>query len=326
MKFKGTVLTALVAALALASGLRASSTIAGAFATENTGTRPLGMGGAFAAVADDANATFSNPAGMAFFDKNTRLATFAHTNLFSLSFLTRDFVAYAQGDEGSYGALGLSWNHFNVNFSPEQYSEDTFMYSGAKLLTGDQDFPQYAVGWNLKYLRVTSDFSESSDNTTVGGGNATGYGADLGVMIKPRESLSLALVARDLYSSINWDSGTLEILPTTGVAGMAYQFTKDTLFAADGDFQQTSGGFNPVAWHLGAEHWFFDGKHLQWGLFRNFGARAGYQQILANNDGGQVSVGASAQAQNWQLDYAYQFSMSSTSLGGTHRFGLSFSF
>jgi len=55
---------------------------------------------AFVAVADDANATQDNPAGMAFFDKASRQATFTHSNLFSVGALSRDFVSYAQGDSG----------------------------------------------------------------------------------------------------------------------------------------------------------------------------------------------------------------------------------
>ena len=71
-----------------------SSALGGTFAESAMGTRPLGMGGAFVAVADDANAVQENPAGMAFIDKTARLATFTHTNLFNVGFLSRDFLSF----------------------------------------------------------------------------------------------------------------------------------------------------------------------------------------------------------------------------------------
>ncbi len=59
-----------------AAGLQAVSTdLGGVFQDIDTGTRPIGMGGAFVAVADDANAVQDNPAGMAFFDRAARMAT-----------------------------------------------------------------------------------------------------------------------------------------------------------------------------------------------------------------------------------------------------------
>src|SRR5258708_2464990 len=80
--------------------LEAADTIAGAFASEGTGARPIGMGGAFSAIADDANATYINPAGMAFFKEKEHFASFTHSNLFSLNILSRYFVSYAHADEG----------------------------------------------------------------------------------------------------------------------------------------------------------------------------------------------------------------------------------
>jgi hypothetical protein len=52
------------------------------------------------------------------------------------------------------------------------------------------------------------------------------------------------------------------------------------------------------------------GKELLWNAIRNLGVRGGYCQVLANADSGQFTVGASAKAEQWQLDYAYQAGMS----------------
>lgn len=63
------------------------------------GARPLGMGGAFVALADDENAAFYNPAGLSWID---------HIGL--TSFFSRQFGV------ASYGAIGLSFPYFGVSF------------------------------------------------------------------------------------------------------------------------------------------------------------------------------------------------------------------
>jgi hypothetical protein len=47
---------------------------------------------------------------------------------------------------------------------------------------------------------------------------------------------------------------------------------------------------------------------------------------VANNDAGQFTVGGSAKADQWQIDYTYQMGTSSQALGATHRFGVGMSF
>jgi hypothetical protein len=299
--------------------------LGGTFTEAEMGTRPLGMGGAFVAVADDANATQDNPAGMAFFDKASRLATFTHSNLFGVGALSRDFVAYAQSDSG-FGSFGLSWNRFAATLDPEQWTEDAFIYAGAKQLSQAEGYPKIAVGWQAKYMRVDSGLSDSIDGLTVGGGTATGYGLGLGLMIKLRPSLTVAIMAQDLYSSLSWATGTLEILPTVGRGGLSYRLTESTLFSAEVRGTQSSKGFGASSWHVGAENWFLDGKQLMWNAIRNVGLRGGYFQQLANSDAGQFSVGGSAKADQWQLDYTYQAGLSASHLGASHRFGVSMAF
>jgi hypothetical protein len=318
----------LILLLALApafAGAAGSTGLGGVFTDASMGTRPLGMGGAFVAVADDANAAQDNPAGMAFLDKESRLATFTHSNLFNVGFLSRDFIAYAQADSG-FGAFGLNWNRFAATLDPEQWTEDAFAYSGAKLLSPGEGYPKISVGWQAKYMRVDSGLSDSTDGLTVGGGTATGYGLGLGLMVKLRPSLTVAMFASDLYSSLSWATGTLEIIPTTGRAGLSYRLTESTLFSAEFRGQQGSAGFGPSSWHLGAENWFFDGKQLMWNAIRNLGLRGGYFQQLANSDAGQYSVGASAKADQWQIDYTYQAGLAANHLGATHRFGVGMAF
>jgi hypothetical protein len=288
------------------------------------------MGGAFVALADDANAVQENPAGMAFFDKAARFATFTHSSLFGTSDLSRDFISFAQADSG-YSAFGLAWNRFSANLDPDTWTEDAFVYAGAKMLSsGEGDsWPKLAVGWQAKYLRVDSSFSSSGGNTsgeTVAGGTASGYGASLGLLARLRPSLSIGLMAQDLYSSISWATGTLEVIPMTGRLGATYRLTENTNFSAEARGTQGSTGFGFSSWHAGGEHWLFDGKSLMWNTVRNVGVRAGYFQLAGNNDGGTFSAGGTAKADQWQIDYTYQFGVGNQVLGASHRIGLGMTF
>jgi len=304
-----------------------SSALGGVFQATGVGARPLGMGGAFVALADDANAVQENPAGMAFFDKTARFASFTHSSLFGVNELSRDFVSFAQADSG-YSAFGLGWNRFSASLDPETWTEDAFIYAGAKLLsTGEADsWPKLAAGWQAKYLRVDSSFSEAVGGGAVGGGTASGYGVSLALLARLRPSLSIGIVAQDLYSSLSWATGTLEIIPMTGRLGAAYRLTENTNFSAEARGTQGSSGFGFSSWHVGGEHWLFDGKSLMWNTVRNLGARAGYYQLTGNNDGGTFSAGATAKADQWQIDYTYQFGIGSQVLGDSHRFGLGMNF
>lgn len=325
MKPKTFILPILFLALAPLKSWAASTDLGGTFNDIDVGTRAVGMGAAFVAVADDANAVYDNPAGMAFFDKDAHYATFTNSDLFGVSGLTRDFIAYAQADTLGFGAFGLSWDRLSADIDPDTWTEDDFSYAGAKALTHG-DGPGFSVGWKLDYLRVDSSFSDTGDGLSVSGGNASGYSVGLSMMLKPRPSLNIGIDVDDLYSNLAWGTGTLEILDTTARAGLAYHLTEQALFSAEARAEQSSSGFGLSSWHLGGEYWLLDGKNLLWDVVRNIGIRAGYYQLLQNGDGGTATAGATLKADQWQIDYAYQFALSGQALGATNRFGLSVSF
>jgi hypothetical protein len=315
----------LLSAILLTSGAQASDVVAGAFAPEVAGARPLGMGGAFAAMADDGNAVAENPAGLALFPDGQKTAAFTHSALFGITGLSRDFLSYGQADAGTFGAVGMAWNRLSADFSPEQYAEDSFMASWAKRLSSKDVWTQYAIGVTAKYLQVSSGFSASTDNVSVGGASGSGWAADAGLMVKFGEDLGLALVGHDLYSTVGWNSGTNETNPMTLDAAAAYTFLPRATVAGQLEMWKSGAGFDPLSWHLGAEYWVLDGQSTTWEVFRNFGFRTGYQQQFSSGEQGIVSAGLSAKADRWQLDYAYQLPLATDGLGVSHRFGVSFS-
>jgi hypothetical protein len=314
-----------------AVGLRAtsSSELGGVFQEDGVGTRPLGMGGAYVAVADDANAAEENPAGLAFLDPTQHYATFTHSDLYSLGFLTRDYLAYAQGDTWGFGAMGFSWNRLSANLNPGQWTEDAFQYAGAKQVLGfDEDsWPKLALGWQASYLRVSSDLSAATDGTSVGDASANGLGCGLGALLKFTDSVSMGVAAQNIYSRLAWATGTDEVEPMLVKGGLAWHITADTLVSGEYRENTGSGGLAPESWHAGAEHWFMDGKDLKWGVLKNVGIRAGYYEELANADGGTATVGATIQSDTWQIEYTYEYGLSGDEqLGDTQRFGLGVQF
>lgn len=334
------LLGALGAAVRPAGAAPVSSDLGGVFDDIGEGARPLGMGDAFVAVADDANAADENPAGMAFFDPNDRYATFTHSALFDLGFINRDYVSYAQGDQG-YGALAVSWNQLSVDLEPGTWDEDAFSYSGAKQVYGfnADDWFKASVGWELQYLRVATNLGDDSqvsgvdnnaitqDNlsTSVSGGNANGGALGLGAMLKFGPQFNVGLLARNLYSQVTWGTGTEEVEPMELRLGGAYRLDDDTLFAAEVRGQQLSSGFGASTYNFGAERKLLDGKELRWGIVRNIALRAGYYQVVYNGDGGVLTGGATLESDMWSVDYTYEYDASG-GLGDTQRFGLDLKF
>jgi hypothetical protein len=329
-------LAACFVVLCAAGALRAatpSTDLGGVFDDVGVGTRPLGMGGAFVAVADDANAVQENPAGMAFFNDDDRYATFTHSDLFGLGFLERDFGAYAQGDNTGFGAIGVSWNRLSVDLEPGSWAENAFEYSGAKLVYGfgNHAWARLSVGWQLKYLDVVTNLAQDDLGTSVGGGNASGWGTGLGAMLKLGPQVSLGLMAEDLYSTLTWGTGNVEDIPMTLREGASYRWDPQTLFSAEVREEQGSNWQDPDAlavssFNLGGEYWILDGKAQHLGAISNVGIRAGYYELIQNQDSGVATAGASVKSDLWELDYTYEFDLDSEALGNTQRFGLGLKF
>ncbi|MCX6375733.1 MAG: hypothetical protein NTU88_06830, partial [Armatimonadetes bacterium] len=78
---------------------------AGAFGC--VGARPLAMGGAFVGLADDANATYWNPAGLARFDSPKVTAMYTATNRDEINYL--GYVAYGGRLTRGSGGYGFSY-------------------------------------------------------------------------------------------------------------------------------------------------------------------------------------------------------------------------
>ena len=90
-----------------------ASRYAGDFLTLGVGARPLGMGGSFAAIADDSTAAYWNPAGLGSL-RHSEIA-FMHSSLGELD--SYDFVNYIH-PIGKSESIGLSWLRVGIDDIP----------------------------------------------------------------------------------------------------------------------------------------------------------------------------------------------------------------
>jgi len=154
------------------------------FAT-GAGNRALALGGAFAAVADDASAGLYNPAGLGLIDRKELQAS--QTTLFGLGF-SEQYAAFAL-PSWRWGTAGITWRRFGVD-GIEERDERGF------LLSADLEDSQTEVA--LGYGRLVGaghlalGGSVKLQRQTLAGHSAAGLGVDLGVW-----SLPLALAGAD---------------------------------------------------------------------------------------------------------------------------------
>jgi hypothetical protein len=264
------------------------------------GARALGMGGAFTAVADNADAPYWNPAGLG------RVTSSEITTMQTRLSTDTDhyYVSYVQPAFG--GTLGISWvqvalgnisqTSAEVDYHNEVQTLGIFSYfSNAYLLSYGKDLSdKVSVGLTAKYL--TSDIGQLS------GGQASGYSLTPGVLLKaPR--FTLGLKVDELFNEQRWGTGTVERVPPKVRLGLAYQAPNPGLLSLDIS-QTVRSGYSPQI-SLGYEA----------AVFRGIAFRAGYAE-------GGFSAGAGFAVQHAQVDYAY-VNQPSLSRENVHRISLS---
>ena len=241
------------------------------------GARALGMGGAFVAVADDANAIYYNPAGLAYMEGRNI------TSLYSSLLGAGNYLGagYAQKNLG-LGVVGLmstvtERDEYGNPIGSFGYRESAVMGAYARSLD------MLSIGASLKLY-----------SQTIPDNNGFGITADIGVLADlplPEGSgfggVSIGAVARNLFGSVTYQSGHTDPFDRVFVIGMSMKPIDKLILAADFDITNTTG-------HLGAEYL----------IIPQVALRAG--GILGGDGNSRLTAGAGFSLQNLRIDYAYQ--------------------
>ncbi len=227
------------------------------FLSHGVGARALGMGSAFVAIADDATATYWNPAGLTKVKKHSFSAMYSDTfstgdgGFLSKGLVSYNFVNYVHQLE-EIGSVGLSWIRLGIDDIPRT----TFIDIDNNGRLGDfQDINGNGVkdDGELYIDRPTvADYFSNTDNAllisyarqihsmvAVGGNlkllsqsiyeyTGRGFGIDIGFILSPYKGLRIGTLLLDATGTqIRWDTADKPAF-TRGRRlrfGSAYQFT-----------------------------------------------------------------------------------------------------
>jgi hypothetical protein len=278
-----------------------------AFDDMGIGARPLGMGGAFVAVADDANASRHNPAGLGYM--TTPEAGFTHVRMFS-GMVNYNYAGLVLplGSAGSFGAsFGMLSEESDI------YSERNVAFSYSRKL-----IESLSLGANLKMLNTSFDDGNFwvSENPYFAETSVSGFTLDLGMLAMPVTGLNIGLSGENLIpADVSVSESEEEKVPMNLRLGLAYRLSaiaanaqepalKDvletTIISIEGAMRKERET-SAVKVRAGLEAWFADGV---------VGLRAGYRMKKVQNVSSSVAVGGSIRIPvtelNLQLDYALQ--------------------
>lgn len=288
----------------------------GAFEEYLPGARAAGMGNAFAPIADDANATMANPAGLGWIEHQEFTSGYGrlYAGLWDGSSLATSFLGFVQPlhwNRRHLGTLGIGW----VNFSLVQfYSEETLALAYGKEIGASWGVPGFYAGASIKSLRHT--FRIGADPTASAnpffsayGTSAGAVGADVGLLYRIRRKVSLSYNVRNLSRP---DVGLKDKDPVSPSAemGFAWHHLEGNLA-----FQvEHRGGLQIL--HSGAERWFWDNR---------IAARAGV--LAGNRELKQGTLGFGLRTPSFSLDYAFRLPLSGIEFTrNTHRISFSVPF
>ena len=240
------------------------------------GSRPFGMGGTFAAIADDANAVYWNPAGLGML-KNREF-----TGMYS-QFFNYEYLAYVNPIE-SFGTFGISGYYYQYLEKPENFSDiwDTaLMLSYGKAVNNNT-----SVGFSAKFLNKT--LYEKNDpsniyNSAISTISRSGFCMDVGVLYKISEELYLAAVVQNLSASVFMSTDAVKdepwkAQPLNYRIGASLKLFDD-IVTLGFDLNLPEGSENFVC--FGGEYWILDWVAL----------RMGYNSREGQNQGIHFGVG-----------------------------------
>ena len=190
------------------------------------GARASGMGESYVAIADDATASYYNPAALA--GQTDRKLNFTHQKWLPglADDLSYEFLAYSQPVEG-WGNIGVNGSLLNLGEQTRtgergevlgSFSSYDMALSGAY---GADISNNLAAGIGLKFIR--SNLADQGAGIERGKGVGNSFAADLGLLWRATPALSLGAALRNLGPKIAYiDASQADPLPQHLVLGIAY--------------------------------------------------------------------------------------------------------
>ncbi|MDD5529936.1 MAG: hypothetical protein PHX21_07895 [bacterium] len=262
------------------------------------GTRAQGMGGAFVGVADDASATYWNPAGLGKLEDGE--ARFMHWLPDELQNVSIEWfgLSYPFTLVNPQG-IGISW--LRKGASLEQ-GRDTITTSMS------ENTYSFSYGFSLvKKLIVGVTANRFSINSNIG--SSSGVGIDAGLLYVLNPYVKMGFIARNLSANL----GDENFLPTyrTGIAIGTQKF----VIVTDVSTKDRVNGKDNITFH------YFGGLEIK--IIPQFAVRIGY------NDNNPINAGIGVNIKNVLIEYAYSNATTikkTEGLTNSHRIELGYKF
>jgi len=264
------------------------------------GARPISMGKAFVAVADDPNAMFLNPAGLGTL-KAWELSTMSLNLLDEYQYTM--FCGVNPTPSGVFGIGYVSSRVGGIIVSSGGTTAD--FYNQATVLSYGRDieeyFPDTYAGASLKYYQKGYSGGISA--------SGSGYNIDLGLLYVPQKWMSYGLNLQNaiIGSQIIGDFESEEMPFITKIGASFYWMEHDVRFALDKDMFLSRANV-PWPMHFG----------IEWRAQKNLLLRAGYDQVASAAEGGDVtnntSFGLGFEYSGIKVDLAYMQNYAQTNI------------
>jgi len=248
------------------------------------GVRPMGMGEAFAAIADDVNSMHWNPAGLAKMQKPE--FNFSY-NMWLLD-IGYGNVNYAH-PLGALGTIGASISYLSMGtfYGMDKNGARAPDFTGYDLIV-DVSYAQklmqgLSFGGSFKFLQEKIEVEQ-----------AITWAIDAGVIYDLSEKFSLEFAVQNIGTGIQFTPTALpENLPLNIKIGCGYKPSEAMILALDVNIPND----NVVNVSAGMEYW----------LMSNFALRAGYKTNRLNDLGALsgLCVGFGLKWSNYAADFAF---------------------
>lgn len=277
------------------------------------GARPLGMGDAFLALADDMNTLNYNPAGLAL-GRNIEISM-EYANLYpglDDGVIQENHLVYTQSLYDS-GGFGIGWNNRSV---VDVYMENEFILGYA--IRPEARWPLWlGLTAKLFYLSYTDPQTRDQNTYFADGFDKFQFGFDLGGLCEIiSESKNLPGI-RAGFSLLNLNQPDLGLYAESKQP-WEFRFGGSVVYGEwDGalDLVYSDSRFQV---HTGAEKWFLN---RQWGL--RAGVIAGEGTGLTGTMGGSYTL--DLQSFKMRMNYAFNYSFGGIrETAGTQRLSLDF--